>query len=64
MSGNWKEVRLARRADREDARACREAKADPVSLEKLAALNRVRWEQIKAGRLKAYQILKGGALCR
>lgn len=61
---DWRQVAALRVEDRQDARACREAKASPSGLEKLAALNRVRWEQIKAGRLKPYQILKGGALCR
>lgn len=55
MSGGWREVIRTRNADREDARACREAKADPVSQEKRAALNRVRWEQIKAGRIPSWE---------
>lgn len=52
------------RADREDARACREAKADPADMAKKVAAYRVERGQVKAGRLPAYTILKGGALCR
>ena len=52
------------RKDRQDIATLKAASRDPDDQEKRAALNRVRWEQIKAGRLKPYQILKGGALCR